>query len=87
MSTEEFEAEVAKGRQLAILEDVIVDLAPYYKDHPGGAFVLRHNVGRNISKFFYGSYSLEGNLVPGGPDRRWVHSNYARKIVNKIIVA
>jgi cytochrome b involved in lipid metabolism len=87
MTSEQFEREVASGKQYALLEDVIVDLAPYFKDHPGGAFVLRHNVGRNISKFFYGSYSLEGNTVPNGPDRRWVHSNYARKIVNKLIVA
>lgn len=49
--------------------------------------MLKHNVGRNISKFFHGSYSLEGNLVPMGMDRRWTHSNYARKIANRLIIA
>jgi hypothetical protein len=39
-----------------------------------------------VTKFFLGSYSLEGNLVPGGPDRRHTHSNYARKIANDLIV-
>lgn len=48
---------------------------------------MKHNIGKNISKYFHGSYSLEGNLVPNGKDRRVAHSNYARKIVNQLIIA
>lgn len=70
-----------------IIDEVVVDVGPYIQHHPGGRFVLRHNIGNNVSKFFHGSYSLEGNLVPGGPDRRVVHSNYARKIVNQLVIA
>ena len=28
-------------------------------NHPGGKFVIEHNIGRDISKFFFGGYSLE----------------------------
>jgi hypothetical protein len=56
--------------------------------HPGGAFVLSHNVGRDISKFFYGGYALDGNSSnPKDANSRHTHSNVARKIVNDHIVA
>jgi cytochrome b involved in lipid metabolism len=32
------------------------------ENHPGGKFVIEHNIGRDVSKFFYGGYSLDGNL-------------------------
>ena len=47
--------------------------------------MLRHNIGRDISKFFYGGYNMEGNLS-GKPVAGHVHSNYARLIVNDLIV-
>lgn len=48
--------------------------------------MLQHNIGRDISKFFYGGYSFEDNLGanPAGGNR---HSNYARIIVNDIAIA
>jgi hypothetical protein len=42
--------------------------------------VIEHNIGRDISKFFYGSYMLETNV------RQHLHSNIARKIANEIII-
>ena len=47
--------------------------------------MLRHNIGRDISKFFYGGYNMEGNLR-GKPVAGHAHSNYARLIVNDLIV-
>jgi hypothetical protein len=44
--------------------------------------VIAHNIGRDISKFFYGGYTLE---VSAG-NKPYTHSNIARMIVNKIII-
>ncbi len=55
-------------------------------NHPGGRFLLEHNVGRDVSKFFYGGYSLDGNLIKGGSHIN-THSNVARKIVESLVIA
>lgn len=65
---------------------MVLDLDGYFCFHPGGKFVLSHNVGRDISKFFYGGYNLDGNLTQGDKPG-YNHSNYARMIVNGMIVA
>jgi len=63
-----------------ILDDMVLDLDGYFCFHPGGRFVLKHNVGKDISKFFYGGYNLDGNLDGDKPG--YNHSSYARMIVN-----
>jgi len=45
-----------------------------------------HNIGRDVSKFFYGGYSLEGNLGRA-PARGHAHSTFARKIVSDLAIA
>ena len=56
--------------------------------HPGGAFLLEHNVGRDISKFFHGGHALDGNLdnpvITGTP--RHTHTNIARKIASDLAI-
>ena len=47
---------------------------------------MQQNIGRDISKFFYGGYSMEDNLGPK-PGQGYRHSNYARLIVNSIAIA
>jgi len=47
--------------RLVIMEDTIVDVKHYLDSHPGGRYVLEANIGRDISKFFYGGYSLHNN--------------------------
>jgi len=64
---------------------MVLDISKFILHHPGGKFVLLQNVGRDISKFFYGGYSLENNLGPQ-PSRGYTHSNYAKMIVNSLIV-
>ena len=86
MTVQEFEEEVAKGRKLVVLDELVLDVAPFISNHPGGRFVIEHNIGADISKFFFGGYSLEGNLG-GQPVAGYKHSNYARKIVNSLICA
>jgi len=78
ITTEEFNKRVVGGEQLVLLDDLIVDVSEFMREHPGGRFLIEHNVGRDISKFFYGGYSLENN-VGLSPHR---HSNVARTIVN-----
>lgn len=55
-------------------------------NHPGGKFLIQVNVGRDISRFFYGGYSLEGNFNQK-PPLGHNHSNNAKAIINDLIVA
>jgi hypothetical protein len=63
---------------------MVIDIGKYAYNHPGGAFLLDYNVGRDISKFFYGSYALDGNGNDPSKEEteRYNHSNIARKIAN-----
>ena len=47
-----------KKKRLVILDNKVIDFGEYDDFHPGGKFVLLKNIGRDISKFFYGSYKL-----------------------------
>jgi cytochrome b involved in lipid metabolism len=42
-----------------VLDDMVLDISDFINTHPGGKFSLSHNIGKDISKFFYGGYSLE----------------------------
>lgn len=59
MSMSVFNKRIAAGDKLVILDDLVLDVSQYISCHPGGKFLLEHNFGRDISKFFYGGYSLE----------------------------
>jgi len=61
LTLEEFTNLVEKGRQLVILDDLVLDVAPFLHCHPGGLWNIKHNIGKDISKFFYGGYSIDGN--------------------------
>ena len=61
---------------------MILDVSKYQFKHPGGKFVINKNIGRDISKFFYGGYTLE-NLKGLKP---YNHSNIARMVVNTLII-
>ena len=67
MSPQEFEKRIEQGEKLVILDDMVLDVSKFYTLHPGGTFVLTHNNGRDISKFFYGGYSLDGNIGASKP--------------------
>lgn len=45
-----------------LIDNLVIDVKDFINVHPGGRFVIRHNVGTDISKFFFGGYALEGNL-------------------------
>ena len=62
MTLAEFDHAVAKGRKLVILDEYVLDVAEFTDFHIGGKFVLQNTIGTDISKFFYGGYSMTGNL-------------------------
>ena len=65
------------------MDDLVLDVTEFQSSHPGGKFLLEKNVGRDISKYFHGGYSFE----PQSDSKDHKHSNYARTIVNSLIVA
>ena len=68
------------------MDELVLDVSKFMFAHPGGKFVLMQNVGRDISKFFYGGYSLEGNLMPNSSQGH-NHSHIAKSIINSLIIA
>lgn len=76
-----------QGEQLVILDEFVLDVSEFISHHPGGRFVLQHCIGRDISKYFYGGYSLDGNSERGMPYPGHMHSNIARIVANDLIIA
>lgn len=60
-------------------------MAEFISHHPGGKFFIKQNIGRDVSKFFYGGYAMEGNR-PNQSIMGYNHSNYARLVVNSITI-
>lgn len=67
-----------------LLDDMILDVTQFVKVHPGGRFVLQRCFGTDISKFFYGGYSLE---LPKDGGFAHAHSNIAKEIVRSLVIA
>ena len=83
MTSEEFDYKVKNGAKLVILDGYVLDIASFINDHPGGRFSLNHNIGRDVSKFFHGGYSLE-NISTPMPHH--THSVNAKRVVNNLII-
>lgn len=75
---------VKKGQQLVVLDDLILDVSSFMNFHPGGRFVIKHNVGRDISKYFHGAYSLEN--IGRNQVHNYLHSTEARRICNQLVI-
>jgi len=72
-SPQQIDSEVEKGRKLVVFDNLVLKYdEDYIHMHPGGKFNLLHNVGRDISKFFFGGYNLVN--VPGVTKRPHHHS-------------
>ena len=78
MSVETYNQRLRMGEKLVILDDLVLDLRHYIGSHPGGEQVLRRNIGRDVSKFFHGAYSMERTTFP------WLHSSLALTLVNSL---
>ena len=57
-TAQQVDIEVEQGQKLVILDNLILNLNGYERQHPGGKFTLIKNLGRDISKFYYGGYAL-----------------------------
>jgi hypothetical protein len=86
ITLDEFESRIVDGEKLVILEDMILDISTFAYAHPGGAFLLEHNIGSDVTKFFYGAYALDQNSNAMGDSNTHVHSNIARKIAIKHVI-
>ena len=83
ISIQEYHKMLEAGCKLVLLDDLVLDIRSFMKSHPGGKFVLKHNIGRDVSKFFHGGHTLE-NIKYVAPH---THSNAAKKIANKLAIA
>lgn len=86
MNRAEFESAIQNNIPLILLDNLVLNVSEFINQHPGGRFVIRHNIGHDISKYFYGGYCLEDNQG-SKPAQGHVHSQVARMIVNDLIVA
>ncbi|CDW87608.1 cytochrome b5-like heme steroid binding domain containing protein [Stylonychia lemnae] len=59
ISLYQFNQLVAHGRQFVILDDKVIDVETFFDNHPGGRSLLKLNIGRDITKFFYGAYEFK----------------------------
>lgn len=83
MNVQEFSTRVKSGDKLVLLDDMVLDIGDYLDHHPGGRFAMEANIGRDVSKYFYGGYSLENvNAV-----KPHTHSNAARRLIDKYAIA
>lgn len=59
-----------------------MDVADYIDEHPGGKRLISDNIGRDVSKFFYGGYAMGKNGYP------YAHSQEALSLVfRKLAIA
>ena len=65
-----------------IFDNLVLNLDGYERIHPGGKFNLTHNYGRDISKFFFGGYSL----IQAKHKEPMKHSQAALDIVKTLVV-
>ncbi len=54
MTQNDFNELVADGHKLVILDELVLDVGSWVSRHPGGPFVIKQNIGRDISKYFHG---------------------------------
>ena len=71
---------IRKGELLVVLDDLVIDVSTYIEAHPGGKAMLLSNIGRDISKYFYGGYSMSKILVP------YAHSKGAVMITKRLAI-
>jgi len=64
MNREQFDIAIQNNIPLILLDNLVLNVGGFIDQHPGGRFVIQHNLGHDISKYFYGGYCLEDNTGP-----------------------
>lgn len=84
ITVDEFKIMVTGGKQnIVLIENNVIDLKEWEQYHPGGKFVLQKNLGRDITKYWYGGYQM----VEHWRNKKHKHSYMATQIANSLIVA
>ena len=70
-----------------VLDNLVLKMQGFEEMHPGGKFNLFRNLGRDISKFFYGGYSLVNpNNRPGETFNHSVGAlSFAKRLVTGVL--
>jgi len=76
---------VRGGKQLCVLDDLVLNVGRYASRHPGGKFLIDATVGRDVSKYFYGGYKMENSK--SNRDAPYRHSMMARKCIPGLVYA
>jgi cytochrome b involved in lipid metabolism len=76
----ELESAVEDGKTLHVFDNLVLELGDYREFHPGGTFFIEKNYGRDISKFYYGGYSMVSTAKP------YTHSAWSQGTINKMVV-
>jgi len=77
MTWDEFESQVANGKQLVVIDNIVHDVNEFVHDHPGGRQTLLNHVGTDATLFFEGKDGYQAHL----------HSKEARKYLFAMRVA
>ena len=81
ITIEEFQQCIKEGKKYALFDNYVLDVTWYSFDHPGSSYLIDANVGKDVGKYFVGSYSME-NKAPA-----YTHSLIAGKILKKLVCA
>ena len=84
LTKEEFRRKSEEGEDLVILDDLVLKVNDFKYYHPGGFFTIHQNRSRDVSKFFYGGYQMNGSALAS--TRPYTHSNWAVMTANKLVV-
>mmetsp|Transcript_4956 Transcript_4956/g.4736 ORF Transcript_4956/g.4736 Transcript_4956/m.4736 type:complete len:542 (+) Transcript_4956:57-1682(+) len=76
----EFNEMLNDGQKLVLFNNFIIDVDSFQDQHPGTAYVISENIGKDIGKYFYGAYSMSPDISP------YTHSNYAANLLEKLII-
>lgn len=73
MDWNSFTAQVARGRCLVCINDIVHDITDFIYDHPGGRMVLQDAIGQDVTNTFYNGHHP--------------HSPYAKTILEAMRIA
>jgi cytochrome b involved in lipid metabolism len=59
-----FKAKIDAGSQLVILSGQVIDISDFIQYHPGGQFVLRRRIGKDVTSMFKGG-KFSGETIEG----------------------
>lgn len=79
ITQDEFKALVKQGKKYALFDNYVLDLTWFRHEHPAGSFLIDQNIGKDMGKYFVGSYSMENGVPP------YTHSFIAGQILIKLV--